>query len=154
MLEDQEHHLKFMRIALGLADAAAQVGEVPVGALIVRGDTIISSGINLRETNQQPAAHAEMIAIEKAARQLGRWRLLDCTLYVTLEPCPMCAGTLHQARIKNVIFGASDPKAGALGSLYNLHEDQRLNHQFPVIPGVLAIESSAVLRKFFRERRK
>ena len=101
-----------------------------------------------------PTAHAEMIAIRGAAARLGRWRLSDCTLYVTLEPCPMCAGAMHQARIDRLVFGAADPKAGAVGSLYDLSDDERLNHRFEVTPGVLADESSALLKAFFGRLRR
>ncbi len=143
----------WMQLALRLAAFAATRAEVPVGAVIVRDGRLISTGFNLRESLHDPSAHAEMIAIREAARRLQGWRLANCTLYVTLEPCPMCAGLLHQCRIGRVVFGANDPKAGALGSLYSLHADQRLNHQYPITAGVCASECSEILQRFFRARR-
>ena len=143
----------YMKIALELAHKAAEAGEVPVGALVVKDDEIISQAFNMREANASPASHAEFLAIDEASRKLGRWRLSDCTIYVTLEPCVMCAGLMHQARIKKCVFGAKDPKAGALASLYKIHEDERLNHNFEVVGGVLENESAKILSDFFKERR-
>lgn len=143
----------YMKIALELAHQAAEAGEVPVGALVVKDDEIISQAFNMRETKTSPSAHAEFLAIDEASRKLGRWRLSDCTIYVTLEPCVMCAGLMHQARIKKCVFGAKDPKAGAVASLYKIHEDERLNHNFEVVGGVLEDECAQILSDFFKERR-
>ena len=143
----------WMRYALSLAETAASCGEVPVGALIVQNSRIISTGFNLREKLKLPSAHAEFLAIEDAARFLQSWRLSDCELYVTLEPCLMCAGLIYQARLKRVIFGALDPKGGALGSLYSVHQDQRLNHRYAADGGCLAAEAGLMLSQFFGQRR-
>lgn len=143
----------YMKIALELARKAAEAGEVPVGALVVKDDEIISQAFNMREAKTSPSAHAEFLAIDEASRKLGRWRLSDCTIYVTLEPCVMCAGLMHQARIKKCVFGAKDPKAGAVASLYKIHEDERLNHNFEVVGGVLEDECAQILSDFFKERR-
>ena len=143
----------YMKIALDLAHQAADAGEVPVGALVVKDDEIISQAFNMREAKTSPSAHAEFLAIDEASRKLGRWRLSDCTIYVTLEPCVMCAGLMHQARIKKCVFGAKDPKAGAVASLYKIHEDERLNHNFEVVGGVLEDECAQILSDFFKERR-
>lgn len=143
-----------MEQALALARAAALAGEVPVGAVIVKDGQVIATGANAREQDQNAIRHAEMDAISAACHALQTWRLSGCTLYVTLEPCLMCAGAVHQARLDRVVFGALDPKAGAMGSLYKVHEDTRLNHRLPVTSGVMAAESAEVLREFFRARRK
>ena len=145
--------LIYMKMTLSLAETAARAGEVPVGALIVKDDEVIASAYNLRETLQSPTAHAEMLAIERASKRLGSWRLLGCTLYVSLEPCYMCAGALVQARIQRVVYAAKDPKAGALGSLYSLADDVRLNHRFAVTDGLYAEESARQLKQFFATRR-
>jgi len=142
----------YMQKALLLAQKAAQIDEVPVGALIVRNGKIISRAYNKRETEKNPAAHAELLAIIKAAKKLGGWRLSGCTLYVTLEPCPMCAGAIVNARIPRVVFGAADPKAGALGSVYNLAEG-KLNHTPEVVSGVLQKECGNVLSDYFKNKR-
>ncbi len=142
-----------MQQALTLARAAAAAGEVPVGAVLVKDGQLLASGANAREQAKSPLRHAEMDAIAAAAATLQAWRLSGCTLYVTLEPCLMCAGAIYQARLDRVVFGALDPKAGAMGSLYRVHEDLRLNHRLPVTAGVLAAESSEVLKAFFRARR-
>lgn len=141
-----------MKAALKLAEQAAIKDEVPVGAVIVCDGKIIAKAHNLRETRRSPLAHAEIIAIEKAARRLGGWRLTGCTLYVTLEPCPMCAGAMVNARIDEVVFGAYDPKAGACGTLYDLTEG-RLNHKPKVISGVLESECANVLKEYFKNKR-
>jgi tRNA(adenine34) deaminase len=146
-------HEFFMRIALQEARNAAAIGETPVGAVVVRGGEVIATGSNRREIDADPTAHAEMIAVREAARVLGRWRLEDCTVYVTLEPCPMCAGALHAARVERCVYGAADPKAGALGTLYDIASDERLNHRYEVVSGVLAEESAALLREFFARLR-
>jgi tRNA(adenine34) deaminase len=143
----------FMRLALREAERAAQHDDVPIGAVIVLGDAVIGAGGNERELRNSPLAHAEMIAIERAAAHLGSWRLLDTTLYVTLEPCPMCAGAVVQARMPRLVYGATDDKAGAAGTLYNVCQDARLNHTLEVTSGVLAGESVELLRAFFRARR-
>jgi tRNA(adenine34) deaminase len=148
---EDEH---YMRRALELAREAAARGEVPVGALIVRNGEIIAEGSNCREEDKDPTAHAELLAIRAAARALGGWRLTGATLYVTLEPCAMCAGALVLARVERLVYGADDPKAGAVRSLYRLVEDERLNHRVQVTPGVLAEECGEVLREFFRKRRE
>lgn len=145
---------RFMREALAEARAAAELGEVPIGAVVVRGGEVIARAHNRRELDADPSAHAEFSAIVQAARVLGRWRLVDCTVYVTLEPCPMCAGLMVNARVGRCVYGAADPKAGALGSLYRLNGDPRLNHAFEAVPGVLADECAGVLRAFFAARRK
>lgn len=145
---------QMMRRALAEAHAAAEKGEVPVGAIYVsKAGDIIGRAHNLRETLTDPTAHAEMIGMTQAASALESWRLIDVTCYVTLEPCPMCAGALILARVGRVVFGASDPKAGACGSLFTLHDDARLNHRYPVTAGVLGDECGEVLREFFRARR-
>ena len=146
--------LHWMKFAYSLAAHAAARDEVPVGAILVADDKIVASGFNLRETLRQPTAHAELLAIEEACRIRQSWRLNDCHLYVTLEPCLMCAGAIYQARVKQVFFGAYDPKGGALGSLFQLNADQRLNHRYPVIGGVMQEECSAQLRSFFAKRRQ
>ena len=148
-----DEHEKFMREALFLAKRAGKRDEVPVGAVIVRDGKIIARGYNLRETKRSPLAHAEIVSIGKAARRLGGWRLTGCTLYVTLEPCPMCAGAIVNARLDGVVFGAYDPKAGALGSLYNLAEG-RLNHTPHVTGGVLQGPCSSLLKQYFSNKRK
>lgn len=142
-----------MRLALEQAARAEDHGDVPVGAVVTCGDRVVSSACNERELRRDPTAHAELLALGDAARLLGRWRLDDCTLYVTLEPCVMCAGAIVNARLARVVFGAADPKAGALGSLYNVAADPRLNHEPEVRHGVLAVECGALLGEFFRRRR-
>jgi tRNA(adenine34) deaminase len=142
-----------MSRALELARLAAARGEVPVGAVIVRDGVVLGEGHNLTVTEADPTTHAEVVAIRRAAAALGDWRLLDCTLYVTLEPCAMCAGAIVLARIPRVVFGAHDPKAGMVESLGHLLQDPRLNHRCEVSSGVLAAESSALIRSFFQERR-
>ena len=149
-----DFHTNFMRLALAEAEAAREENEVPVGAVIVHNGRVIAQARNQREQLQDPAAHAEMIAITQAAEFLGTWRLENCTLYVTLEPCPMCAGAILQARIPTVVYGATDPKAGAVRSLYRLLEDERLNHTCEVIDGVLAEPCGAILTEFFKAQRK
>ncbi len=147
-------HEKFMMAAIEEAGKAAAIGEVPIGAVIVRNGEIVGRGYNLRETQKDPTLHAEMIAIREASEKLGGWRLIGCTLYVTLEPCPMCAGAIVQSRIEQVVYGARDPKAGCAGTLMNLLEEPRFNHQVPVMEGVLAEECAQMLKNFFRGLRK
>lgn len=142
-----------MKKALDQAVMAFDAGEVPVGAVIVYQERVIAEAHNQREMLNDPTAHAEMIAITQAAEVLQSWRLLDCTLYVTLEPCPMCAGAILQARIPRVIYGTTDPKAGACHTLFSLTSDIRLNHQAAVLGGVMAEDSKAILQEFFRQQR-
>ena len=142
-----------MQLALKEAEAAAEAGEVPVGAVILSGSSVLGSGRNRTRESQDPTAHAEMLAIREAAAELESWRLLDCTMYVTLEPCAMCAGALVLARLPRLVFGALDPKAGACGSLRNVAEDPRLNHRLTVCSGVLEAECGDLLKRFFQELR-
>lgn len=143
----------YMREALKEAQKAAKKDEVPVGAVVVRNGKIIARAHNLRERKKFPDAHAEHIAMHKAARKIGGWRLLECTLYVTLEPCPMCAGMAINSRIPRVVFGAYDKKAGALGSLYNLNEG-KLNHSFDCTGGILEEECARILKDYFKKKRR
>ncbi len=147
-------HQHFMRLALREAERAYLEDEVPVGAVIVHGENIIAAAHNQREQLHDPTAHAEMIAITQAAEALGSWRLDACVLYVTLEPCPMCAGAIIQARIPWVVYGAADPKAGAVDSLFHLLQDARLNHRCQTTAGVLAPECGDILSRFFQEKRR
>jgi tRNA(adenine34) deaminase len=142
-------HAMFMEKALAQAKIAASKGDVPVGAVVVAGDKVIGAGYNRRERDQDPTAHAEILALRQASQILGSWRAVECRLYVTLEPCPMCAGALVNARIPHLVFGARDPKAGAIRSLYAIGEDPRLNHRLEVTEGVMATECSAILKDFF-----
>jgi len=142
-----------MRLALAEAEAAVAHGDVPVGAVVLHGDRVVAQRHNERELREDPTAHAELLALQDAARALGSWRLAGTTLVVTLEPCPMCAGALVAGRVGAVVFGATDPKAGACGSVYNLCADPRLNHELPVVPGVLAAACGALLTEFFAGRR-
>ncbi|MFQ5734782.1 MAG: tRNA adenosine(34) deaminase TadA [Planctomycetaceae bacterium] len=146
-------HAAGMRLALEQARMAFDAGEVPVGAVVVHRDCVIAEAHNQRETLNDPTAHAEIIALTQAAAALGSWRLLDCLLYVTLEPCPMCAGAVVQARVPTVIYGAADPKAGACDTLYQIATDVRLNHQAVVLGGVLQEECREILREFFAQQR-
>ena len=160
-----EADVEYMRLALEQARLAAAMGEVPIGAVVVYEPIdpgtrrplvpprVIAAACNRRETDRDPAGHAEFLAMMRAARALDAWRLTGCTVYVTLEPCIMCAGLMHQARVDRCVYGAPDPKAGALGTLYAVHEDGRLNHQFAVEAGVCEAECSAVLKDFFAQRR-
>ena len=143
-----------MDLAIEEARKAQAIGEVPVGAIVVHEGKIVGRGFNRRETWQDPTAHAELLAMKEASETLGSWRLVDCTTYVTLEPCPMCAGTMVNARLSRLVFGARDPKAGAVRSLFTLVEDDRLNHRVEVIEGVLADECGSILSEFFRSIRK
>ena len=143
----------FMRLALAEAERAMSHGDVPVGAVVVAGGEVIASACNEKELRRDPTAHAEMLCMRSAAEATGDWRLLDATMYVTLEPCPMCAGALVWARVKRLVYGPQDPIAGAAYSLYNIVQDARLNHSVEVETGVLADESSELLRSFFQARR-
>jgi tRNA(adenine34) deaminase len=140
---------RWMQAAIAEARLAEAEGEVPVGAVLVCDEQIIGRGHNERESSQDPTQHAEMIAIRQAAKHLGSWRLIDTALYVTLEPCPMCAGALVNARVPRVVWGCDDPKAGATKTLYNIGSDARLNHSFECVPGVLGETCSALLSEFF-----
>ncbi len=147
-------HEHYMQRALQEAQRAMAEDEVPVGAVIVHEDRLIAAAHNQREQLHDPTAHAEMIAITQAAEALGSWRLDGCTLYVTLEPCPMCAGAILQARIATVVYGATDPKAGAVHTLYQLLDDERLNHRCLIVSGVLAEPCGQILTGFFQQQRR
>ncbi|WP_221569314.1 tRNA adenosine(34) deaminase TadA [Alkalihalobacillus sp. TS-13] len=144
----------FMKKAIEMAQKAASIGEVPIGALVVKDEEIIASGYNLRETEQRSVAHAELIAIDEACKALGTWRLEGCTLYVTLEPCPMCSGAIVLSRVDRVVYGASDPKGGCAGTLMNLLDEPRFNHQAMVTSGVLEEDCGKMLSTFFRALRQ
>ena len=146
-------HSHFMRQAYLQAQAAAQIDEVPVGAVIVRDQQIIGAAHNLSQQLRDATAHAEMMAITQAAESIGDWRLEDCTLYVTLEPCIMCAGAILQARIPQVVFAASEPKGGGVASMYQLLSDERLNHQCEIISGVMDLQCGQILTDFFSRKR-
>ncbi|CAH0324683.1 MULTISPECIES: tRNA adenosine(34) deaminase TadA [Priestia] len=150
MLNDE----KYMRLAIDEALKAKDKLEVPIGAVIVQNDEVVASAYNLRETEQRSVAHAELLAIDDACKKLGTWRLEDATLYVTLEPCPMCAGAIVLSRVKRVVFGAYDPKGGCAGTLLNLLEFEKFNHQAQVVGGVLEEECGSLLTTFFRELRQ
>lgn len=143
-----------MRLALDLARQAANNDEVPVGAIVVQNGVVIGRGSNAPIQNHDPSAHAEIIAMREAARYLGNYRLVDCMLYVTLEPCAMCSGAVQHARITKLVFGASDPKTGACGSVVNLMNEPKLNHHTEVVGGILAEECGALLSSFFKQRRQ
>ena len=143
-----------MERALALAREAAALGEVPVGAVAVVDGAVVGEAFNRRETDRDPLAHAELLALAQAARRLGAWRLTGVTLYATLEPCAMCAGALVQSRVSRLVFGARDPKAGAVGSLYDLARDARHNHRVEVAAGLMEEESGALLKEFFRALRE
>jgi len=153
-LVPSEAELAFMRRALAAAAEAAGRGEVPVGAVVVLGNDVVAVAHNERETGSDPTAHAEIVALRRAAARLGSWRLCDADLYVTMEPCPMCAGALVNARIRRLYFGCDDPKAGAVRTLYQLLDDRRLNHRVEVVPGLLATEGATLLRDFFGRLRR
>ncbi len=143
-----------MRRALDAAQEAGRLGEVPVGAVVVRDDVVLAVAANERESLQDPTAHAEILALRRAAAALDTWRLAGCTLYSTLEPCPMCAGAAHAARISRLVYAAPDAKAGYAGTLHDLPGDSRLNHTFPYKSGLLEAEAATILRNFFKTRRK
>ncbi|HNZ09535.1 MAG TPA: tRNA adenosine(34) deaminase TadA [Bacillota bacterium] len=153
MSESGTSHRKFMAIAIEEAKKALEEGEVPVGACIVMEQEVIARAHNMREGYSDSTAHAEMLVIREASFRLGRWRLSDCTLYVTLEPCAMCAGAIVQARLGTLVFGAFDDKAGAVGSLYDIPRDFRLNHFVEVIPGIMSEETSELMKGFFTGKR-
>jgi len=143
----------YMTMALAEAQRAAEMGEVPIGAVVVCEGAVVSAACNRREIDHDPAGHAEFLAIREASQRLGRWRLSDCTVYVTLEPCPMCAGALVNARVGRLVYGAADLKAGACGSLYTLGADPRLNHEMAITAGVLAPDGAELLTSFFERKR-
>lgn len=151
--EHQSTDEHFMQLALEQAQQAALTGEVPIGAVVVCEGQVVAAAHNRRETDQDPSGHAEFLALCQASKRLNRWRLTGCTVYVTLEPCPMCAGLMVNARVDRCVFGAHDPKGGALGTLYSLHADHRLNHSFEVTSGVLQEQCARILTSFFRARR-
>jgi tRNA(adenine34) deaminase len=144
---------QFMKLAIAQAQIAEENGDVPIGAVIVYNNQIIGKAYNQREQLQDPTAHAEIIALTQAAAYLESWRLIDCTIYVTLEPCCMCAGALVLSRMKRLVYGCDDPKTGAVKSLYNIVQDERLNHKLEVTAGVMAEECSELLQNFFQRRR-
>jgi len=148
-----ENDALFMRVALEEAAESAANGEVPIGAVLVHEGTVVARSHNFRETWQDPTAHAELIVIREAAKALGRWRLIDTTLFVTLEPCAMCLGAIVLARVPRLVYGAKDPKAGACGSVLDFARDPRLNHRVDVVGGMLAEQSQQMLTRFFKELR-
>jgi tRNA(adenine34) deaminase len=152
-IQQESHDSRYMELALQQAALASHIGEVPIGAVLVHNHEVIAAGHNYREVSQDPTAHAEMIVIRKAAQRMQTWRLTETTLYVTLEPCPMCAGAIIQARIARLVFGAWDPKAGACGSIFDIPAERRLNHRVQVMGGLLERESRELLQEFFRARR-
>ena len=152
-LQQDEIDRRFMQQAVELARQCVDCEDVPVGALVTRAGRVIGRGYNQREKLQDPTAHAEMIALTAAAAHVGHWRLEDCVMYVTLEPCPMCAGALVLARLPRLVYGAADPKGGACGSLFTITEDPRLNHRVETVAGILAEPCAELLREFFRRRR-
>ncbi|MCO4798262.1 MAG: tRNA adenosine(34) deaminase TadA [Colwelliaceae bacterium] len=154
IIEQQADDEKFMAVAIELAKKAESYDEIPVGAIVVSDGEIIGEGFNQSIMHNDPSAHAEMIAIRQAGKNIENYRLLDCTLYVTLEPCPMCAGLLVHSRIKRIVFGAVDLKTGSAGSVFNITNTEKLNHQITVTTGVLAEKCSALLSNFFKRRRK
>jgi tRNA(adenine34) deaminase len=152
-IQQESHDSHYMEQALQQAALAPHIGEVPIGAVLVHNHEVIAAGHNYREVSQDPTAHAEMIVIRKAAQRLQTWRLTETTLYVTLEPCPMCAGAIVQSRIARLVFGAWDPKAGACGSIFDIPAERRLNHRVEVVGGLLRQQSQALLQDFFRPLR-
>ncbi|RST57758.1 nucleoside deaminase [Siminovitchia terrae] len=149
-----EREEKYMRLAIAEAKKAEEMQEVPIGAVVVLNDEVVAAAHNRRETDQNAVAHAELLAIEEACEKLGTWRLEEAELFVTLEPCPMCSGAIILSRVKKVVYGASDPKAGCAGTLMNLLTDERFNHQSEVINGVLGEECGRLLSDFFRSIRQ
>ncbi|MCL6459331.1 MAG: tRNA adenosine(34) deaminase TadA [Gorillibacterium sp.] len=150
---NRDEHIHWMREAIAEAEQARSLGEVPIGAVIIRDGTVIGRGHNLRETTADPTAHAEIIAIREASQAIGAWRLQSCTLYVTLEPCPMCAGAIVQARLPLVVYGTPDPKAGCAGTLMNLLQEPRFNHSVELVTDILREDCALLLTDFFRSLR-
>lgn len=153
VVQISDSDILWMEKALELARQADKKGEVPVGAVLVKDNKCVAAAHNLREQSGNPIAHAEMLAIQEASKKIGNWRLTGTTLYVTLEPCPMCAGAIVLSRISKVIYATADPKAGAAGTIYNILQDKRLNHQVELVRGVCAEESRILLKSFFKNRR-
>lgn len=151
---DESSDITFMKLAIEEAKKAEKIDEVPIGAVIVKNGQVVASAYNLREVDQRAIAHAELLAIDEACKKLNTWRLTGCTLYVTLEPCPMCAGAIIQSRIDRVVFGANDPKGGCVGSIYNLLSEPKFNHQCNIEAGVLSEECGQLLSNFFKKLRK
>ena len=151
---EENQYEKYMKMAIEQAKKAGAAGEAPIGCVIVKDGKILARGYNKRNTQGSTLAHAELLAIGKASKKTGDWRLEECTMYITLEPCPMCAGAIVQARIPKVVIGAMNPKAGCAGSIFNLLEEKRLNHQAEVVRGVMEEECSALLKDFFRTVRE
>ena len=149
-----EKDIEFMKLALEQAKKAYKKDEVPIGAVIVCNDKVVAKGFNIREKRNDPTGHAEIVAVKKACKKRRSWRLEDCTIYVTVEPCSMCAGALLWTRIKRIVFGAFDAKGGALGSSYNLFEQKNLNHKAEITSGVLEEECSKIMKDFFKTKRK
>ena len=149
-----EKDIEFMKLALEQAKKAYKKDEVPIGAVIVCNDKVVAKGFNIREKRNDPTGHAEIVAVKKACKKRRSWRLEDCTIYVTVEPCSMCAGALLWTRIKRIVFGAFDAKGGALGSSYNLFEQKNLNHKAEITSGVLEEECSKIMKEFFKAKRK
>ncbi len=149
----EQNHEKYMKEALKQAKKAADIGEVPIGCVIVYDGKIIARGYNKRNIQKSALGHAEILAIQKASRKLEDWRLEECTMYVTLEPCPMCAGAIVQARIPRVVLGAMNPKAGCAGSILNLLQEERFNHQVEIIPDILLDECQIIMKDFFKQLR-
>jgi len=150
---DTQIDLQMMRRALKQADLAAKAGEVPVGAVVYRGEHVLAEAHNLRETDGDPCAHAEVLALRQASQTIGSWRLIDCSIAVTLEPCPMCAGAMILARINKLVFGATDPKMGSVQTLYQLCSEKRFNHQLQVQGGIMGKACGEILTNFFQQRR-
>lgn len=148
------HMEKFMKMALEEAQKASEIGEVPIGAIVVKNDVVVGRGYNKTETTKDPTAHAEMEAIRMAAKTLGGWRLIGCDLYVTCEPCSMCAGAIVWSRIENLYIGTMDPKAGACGSVFNIVQEEKLNHNVNIETGILQEECSKILKDFFKNLRR
>lgn len=148
-----DEHERFMRLAIAEAEASGREGEVPVGCVLVLDGEVLAVGHNFREREGDPTAHAELVALRRAAAKVGGWRLLGVTAYVTLEPCPMCAGAFVNARVERVVYGCDDPKAGAVRTLYGIGSDARLNHVYEVVPGVLSEDCAAMLSRFFASLR-
>ena len=148
------HMEKFMKMALEEAQKASEIGEVPIGAIVVKNDVVVGRGYNKTETTKDPTAHAEMEAIRMAAKTLGGWRLIGCDLYVTCEPCSMCAGAIVWSRIENLYIGTMDPKAGACGSVFNIVQEEKLNHNVNIEMGILQEECSKILKDFFKNLRR
>ena len=148
------HMEKFMKMALEEAQKASEIGEVPIGAIVVKNDVVVGRGYNKTETTKDPTAHAEMEAIRMAAKTLGGWRLIGCNLYVTCEPCSMCAGAIVWSRIENLYIGTMDPKAGACGSVFNIVQEEKLNHNVNIETGILQEECSKILKDFFKNLRR